>query len=195
MQNPGANGPDPVAVLEESCGVVEAIIAQITPDQMSMPTVNDEWDVRDVINHLVRGNIWTVQNLETGGAPRPDGDAIGDVSPAQAFSESAEAMIKAFRAPGALGTMVAMPFGEMPGAGLAMFRFGDLIGHAWDLAQATGQDTNVAPHLSEQALAMARQRLEGMDRAQTPFKAIVVVAETSCAADRLAGYLGKSVTV
>ena len=56
------------------------------------------------------------------GAPRPDGDYIDDGSPAQVFSESADAMIKAFQAPGALGVMVTMPFGEMPGAALAMVK-------------------------------------------------------------------------
>lgn len=193
MQNPGG-GPSPVAMLEEACKTVEAVIANITPEQMALPTVNDDWDVRELINHLVRGNIWAVQNLATGGAPRPDGDYIGDGSPAREFSESADAMIKAFQAPGALGVMVTMPFGEMPGAALAMFRTGDLVGHAWDLAQATGQDTNIAPQLSEQVLAMSMERLAGMDRSRSPFKEPVTVSEAAHAADRLAGFLGKPVT-
>ena len=193
MQNPDQAGPGPVAMLEEACGVVESIIANITPEQMNLPTVNDEWNVRELINHLVRGNIWSVQNLATGGAPRPTEDLIGDRSPVQAFSESADAMIKAFQAPGALGTMVTMPFGEMPGAGLAMFRIGDLVGHAWDLAVATGQDRNIAPQMCETVLEMSRKRLEGMDRARSPFKELVEVSAEACPADRLAGFLGKPV--
>lgn len=193
MQNPDQSGPGPVATLEEACGVVEGIIANITPEQMDLPTVNDEWNVLELIDHLVRGNIWSVQNLETGGAPRPTEDLIGDRSPAQAFSESADAMIKAFQAPGALGTMVTMPFGEMPGAGLAMFRIGDLVGHAWDLAVATGQERNIAPQICESVLEMSRKRLEGMDRARSPFKELVDVSIEACPADRLAGFLGKPV--
>jgi len=194
MQNPEHPGPGPVAMLEEACGVVEGIIANITPEQMDLPTVNDEWNVRELIDHLVRGNLWAAQSLETAGAPRPTEDVIGDQSPVQAFSESADTMIKALRAPGALGTVVTMPFGEMPGAGLAMFRFGDLTGHAWDLAQATGQDTNIAPELSEQALAMARALFSDRDRTQTPFKEPVTVSEYAHVADRLAGFLGKPVS-
>jgi uncharacterized protein (TIGR03086 family) len=193
MQNQELAGPGPVAMLEEACKVVEGIIANITPVQMDLPTVNDEWDVRELMEHLVRGNVWTVQNLATGGAPRPTEDLIGDRSPSQAFSESAEAMIKAFQAPGALGTMVTMPFGEMPGAAVAMFRTGDLVGHAWDLAVATGQDRNIAPQMCETVLEMSRQRLEGMDRARSPFKEIVEVSAAACPADRLAGFLGKPV--
>lgn len=193
MQNPEQLGPGPVAMLEEACGVLEGIIANITPEQMDLPTVNDEWNVRELINHLVRGNVWAAQNLATGGAPRPTEDLIGDRSPAQAFSESAEAMVKAFHAPGALSTMVTMPFGDMPGAGLAMFRTGDLVGHAWDLAVATGQDRNIAPQMCEAVLEMSRQRLDGMDRARSPFKEIVEVSADACSADRLAGFLGKPV--
>lgn len=193
MQNPEQLGPGPVAMLEEACGVLEGIIANITPEQMDLPTVNDEWNVQALINHLVRGNVWAVQNLETGGAPRPTEDLIGDRSPAQAFSESAQDMIKAFHAPGALGRMVTMPFGEIPGAGLAMFRTGDLVGHAWDLAVATGQDRNIAPQMCETVLEMSRSRLEGIDRARSPFKEIVEVSADACPADRLAGFLGKPV--
>jgi hypothetical protein len=76
-------------MLEEACGVVENIIANITPEQMDLPTVNDEWNVRELIDHLVRGNVWSVQNLQTGGAPRPTENLIGDRSPTQVFSESA----------------------------------------------------------------------------------------------------------
>ena len=193
MQNPHTGGPGPVAMLEEASGVVEGVIAHITPEQMTLPTVNDDWNVRELINHLVRGNVWAVQNLATGGAPRPTEDLIGDRSPLQAYSESADAMVKAFHAPGALGTMVTMPFGEMPGAALAMFRTGDLVGHAWDLAVATGQDRNIAPQMCEAVLEMSRQRLDCMDRARSPFKDAVEVSAEACPADRLAAYLGKPV--
>ena len=111
----------------------------------------------------------------------------------EAYTTSADAMMASFDEPGALGRMVTMPFGEMPTAGLAGFRFVDLIVHAWDLAKATGQDTDVAPHLCEAALAMSRQRMTGMDRGNLPFKEEVPVPTDAPAADQLAGYLGRQV--
>jgi uncharacterized protein (TIGR03086 family) len=102
-------------------------------------------------------------------------------------------MMASFEEPGALGRMVTMPFGEMPVAGLAGFRFVDLIVHAWDLAKATEQDTDLAPDLCEAALAMSRQRMTGMDRANMPFKDEVPVPGDAPAADRLAGFLGRQV--
>jgi uncharacterized protein (TIGR03086 family) len=111
----------------------------------------------------------------------------------EAYTASTEAMMAAFEEPGALGRMVTMPFGEMPAAGLAGFRFVDLIVHAWDLARATGQETDFAPDLCEVALAMSRQRMTDMDRTNMPFKGEVSVPADAPAADRLAGFLGRQV--
>jgi uncharacterized protein (TIGR03086 family) len=141
----------------------------------------------------VLGNIWAAENVKTGSAPRPSGDIIGERDPVEAYAASADAMMAAFDEPGALGRMVTMPFGEMPAAGLAGFRFVDLVVHTWDLAKATGQDTNFAPDLCEAALAMSRQRMAGMDRAAMPFKHEVAVPDDAPAADRLAGFLGRQV--
>ena len=89
--------------------------------------------------------------------------------------------------------MVTMPFGEMPVAGLAGFRYVELLVHAWDLAKATGQDTDLASDLCEAALAMSRQRMIGMDRANMPYNDEVPVPGNAPAADRLAGFLGRQV--
>jgi uncharacterized protein (TIGR03086 family) len=142
--------------------------------------------------HLdVLGNIWAAENVKTGSAPRPSGDIIGERDPVEAYATSADAMMAAFDEPGAFDRMVTMPFGEMPAAGLAGFRFVDLVVHTWDLAKATGQETDLAPDLCEAALAMSRQRMTGMDRANMPFKDEVAVLVDAPAADRLAGFLGR----
>jgi uncharacterized protein (TIGR03086 family) len=183
---------NPVDLLRQASDVFQEVVANVSPDQMSLPTVNDDWDVRGVINHLVAGNEWMAESLRTtDSVPRPSGDAIGERTPLDAYTESATAMFAAFEQPGALGRMIQMPFGEIPAGGLAMIRFGDLLSHAWDVAKATGQSTDLAPELCDMALVAMRERLEGRDRANMPFKEIVVVPDEACSADRLAGYLGK----
>lgn len=187
------NTQSPVAMLTQADAVFREVLAGVTPDQMALPTPSDEWDVRALVNHVVLGNTWSAENIRSGDAPRPSDDLIGDRDPMEAYTASADAMLAAFAEPGALGRTVKMPFGEMPGAGLAMFRFSDLLTHAWDLAKATGQSTDLAPELCEVALSMSRQYLDGRDRTHMPFKDAVEVPESACAADRLAGYLGKRV--
>lgn len=184
---------NPLDQLRQANDVFLEVLAKVTPEQMNVSTPNDEWDVRALINHVVLGNAWAAENVKTGNAPRPSGDAIGERDVKEAYAASADAMMASFEEPGALGRMVSMPFGEMPAAGLAGFRSIDLIIHAWDLAKATGQDTDLAPDLCEAALATSRQRMSGMDRTNMPFKEEVVVPDDAPAADRLAGFLGRQV--
>jgi uncharacterized protein (TIGR03086 family) len=185
--------PDPINLLEEADKVFRQVLENVTPEQMTLPTVNDEWDARALINHVVAGSAWAAENVRNGSAPRPSGDAIGDRPPLEAYTEAANAMMAAFAEPGALDRMVTMPFGELPARQFAGMRMTDLVSHAWDLAKATGQNCDLAPELCEIALTLSRQRLEGRDRAQTPFKDEAPVPADASAADRLAGYLGKQV--
>ena len=189
QQAPG----NPLDQLRQANEVFLQVLGKVTSDQMSLPTPDDEWDVRELINHVVLGNSWAAENVKSGEAPRPSGDVIGDREPSAAYAESADAMMASFAEPGALGRMMSMPFGEMPAAGLAGFRAIDLIVHAWDLAKATGQATDLAPELCEAALASSRQRMAVMDRAKMPFKDETPVPADAPAADRLAGFLGRNV--
>ena len=194
MTDPTRNSSDPITLLDQASAVFADVLRNVRPEQMALPTVNDEWDVRALINHLVAGNYWAAEVTRKGSGLRASGDVIGDRPPLDAYTASAQEMIAAFREPGALERQVSLPFGEMPAAGFARFRFNDMIAHAWDLAQATGQNRDIAPELSEIAIVNARERLEGRDRAQTPFKDEVPVPADAPAADRLAGYLGKPVS-
>jgi uncharacterized protein (TIGR03086 family) len=169
------------------------VLRNVTPEQLALPTINDEWDVRALINHVVLGCAWEAELVRTGNAPRPHGDLIGDRAPLDAYTTSAEAMHAAFAAPGALERTVSMPAAEISAVELAAFRVVDLVSHAWDLARATGQNTDLAPDLCEAGLSIARQRLGGWDRALTPFKGEVPAPIGASAADRLAAYLGKQV--
>jgi len=184
---------NPLDQLRQANEVFLGVLHNVRPEQMSLPTPDDEWDVRTLINHVVLGNTWSAENVKTVNAPRPSGDIIGERDPEEAYTASADAMMASFEEPGALGRMVTMPFGEMPAAGLAGFRFVDLVVHAWDLAKATGQDTDLAPNLCAAALAMSRQRMTGMDRSNMPFKDEVPVPVDAPAADQLAGFLGRQV--
>src|SRR5262245_48391754 len=186
-----AQTTDSLTLLEQADAVYREVLEHVTPEQMHLPTINDEWDVRTLINHVVLGNAWAAENVKTGNAPRPSGDLIGARSPLDAYTESADAMLDTFRQPGALQRTVTMPFGEFPAAGLAALRFTDLLSHAWDLAKATGQDCDLAPALCVTALTFSRQRLDGRDRASLPFKDEVPISADAPAADRLAALLGK----
>jgi len=98
----GRSTSDSLSLLEQADSIFRDVLGNVTTEQMSLPTVNDEWDVRTLINHVVLGNAWAAENVRTGNAPRPTGDLIGDRSPQDAYTQSADAMLASFREPGAL---------------------------------------------------------------------------------------------
>ena len=58
-----------------------------------------------------------------------------------------------------------LPFGELPGAGFMGLATTDTLTHAWDLAKATGQNTDLAPEPAERLLAGARTTISDAVRA------------------------------
>jgi uncharacterized protein (TIGR03086 family) len=127
-------------------------VAAVSQDQWDAPTPDDEWNVRQLVNHVVSGNFWVAPLIggktidEVGG--RYDGDVLGD-DPAAAYQQSAKEATAAVNAPGAMEAACAVSYGPVPGEIYAGHRFIDVLIHGWDLAKATGQDTALPPDLVE----------------------------------------------
>ena len=68
------------------------VLRNVTPEQLRLPTINDEWNVRALINHVVLGCVWEAELVRTSNAPRPHGDVIGDCTPLDAYTIAAEVM-------------------------------------------------------------------------------------------------------
>lgn len=181
---------------EQAVGVAKGVLGKVKADQLDDPTPCASWKVRDLINHLVGGSYFF--------AAATNGEAAGDGSDAPdfasgdykaAYEDGSKQAIAAFAAPGALERIVKVPFGEFPGAAWMGLATTDTFTHAWDLAKATGQSTDLAPALAEQLLVGARQAISEAVRGDEPMP---FAAEKRCpdggsAADRLAAFLGRTV--
>ncbi len=133
------------------------IVAGIQPDQWTLPTPDEGWDVRALLNHIVSGNLWAVeltagQTIDEVG-DRLDGDMLGD-DPLGAYDASAQAAAAAFEVAGALDAQCAVSYGPVPGSVYAGHRFIDVLIHGWDLAIATGQDATLDTALVAACLAV-----------------------------------------
>ncbi|HSV65367.1 MAG TPA: TIGR03086 family metal-binding protein [Mycobacteriales bacterium] len=123
--------------------------AGIAPDQWGLPTPCEDWAVRDLVDHIIRGNRFAVLLL-AGAQPAA---AFAEVSagdfgePLSDLRSSGAEQLAAFRRPGALDTLCHHPRGDMPGAAFARLRLGDLLIHGWDLARATGGDETLDERL------------------------------------------------
>jgi uncharacterized protein (TIGR03086 family) len=126
------------------------VVNGVAADRWHAATPCAGWDARALVNHLVSGNLWAAE-LAAGGTiegvgSRLDGDLLGD-DPAAAYGASAAAAAGVFRRPGALKAPCAVSYGPVPGSVYAGHRFLDVFLHGWDLAVATGQDTQLDPGL------------------------------------------------
>lgn len=150
-------------VHDRALDVARRYVAGVRDDQWKHPTPCDDWNVRELVNHIVSGNFWAGElargkTIEEVG-DRLDGDVLGG-DPVAAYDESARAANQAFRAPGAMEAPCAVSYGPVPGEVYAGHRLIDVLIHGWDVAKATGQDTTLPPELVEATWAVVEPQKE-----------------------------------
>ncbi|WP_051166328.1 TIGR03086 family metal-binding protein [Amycolatopsis orientalis] len=125
-------------------------LRSVRADQWTAPTPCAEWNVRQLVNHMVRGNLNYV-DLLAGGTREEflrmrDADALGD-DPLTAYLASVQLVAAAFGRPGALDEVLDYPLGKVTGRQALAVRATDSAMHAWDLARASGVDDRLDPDL------------------------------------------------
>jgi uncharacterized protein (TIGR03086 family) len=180
--------------LERAFAGARSVLANVTPDQLSNPTPCQSWQVRDLINHFVGNSGWFAVSVNTGVAPAPPetdfttGDMVG------AYDDGIAQAVDAFGRSDALEKMITLPFGTIPGGVYLGIATTDAFTHAWDLARATGQSTDLDPELAARLLEGSRLFIQpefrGADGAR-PFGAEQPAPAGASNADALAAFLGR----
>jgi uncharacterized protein (TIGR03086 family) len=151
------------AVHDRALAATRTIVAGVGADQWSLPTPCAEWDVRELVNHIVTGNLWAAELGAGKTIPdvgdRLDGDVLGD-DPVAAYDAASTSASAVFSVPGAMEAPCAVSYGPVPGEIYAGHRFTDVLIHGWDLATATGQDTHLDPELVEACWAVVEPQAE-----------------------------------
>jgi len=182
-------------LLEQSFTTARGVLANVKPNQMDDDTPCESWKVRDLVNHMVGGSQWFGATMSSGEADNPgDGPDLTTQDYMAIYDDGAKKSIDAFGTPGAQEKTVKLPFGEFPGAAFMGLATTDQFMHAWDLAKATGQDSNLNPQLAEQILVGAKAAIGPQWRGESmPFGAEVQIDDSAPPADRLAAFLGRTV--
>jgi uncharacterized protein (TIGR03086 family) len=192
----------PVADLATALAGTEELVTRIGSGEWGVPTPCTGWSVRDVVNHLVGGNLLFAGVL--GGEPLPPreelvaamrADRLGD-DPVAAYRASAAELLAAFGADGVLDRVVTVPAGTFPGIAALHLRIVEALVHGWDVARATGRPLDFPDRLVEQELAFTRStlpRLPPRPAGQGPFAPAEPVPDDAPALDRLAALLGRCV--
>jgi uncharacterized protein (TIGR03086 family) len=179
-----------VTVLADLAELVEAT----TPDQRRQPTPCSEFDVAQLLDHVV-GWLTTFADGYAdpeGVAPRADLD--GYTAPDEAAAEirsAADRMAKALR-DGAAARPLRLGESAMPGELALGMILWEYQMHGWDLARALGRPWAPPAAAAEESLVFAPAMLGPDSQGDgKPFAAPVPVAEDAPALDRLLGLSGR----
>jgi uncharacterized protein (TIGR03086 family) len=187
----------PAAELEEALELAGRLVAGVKPDQWELPTPCTEWNVRQLVDHLVSGHLLVARVLRgepfeqaVAAARSVDGNRLGD-DPAAAYDASARQVLAAFGAPGALERLVRVPFGTVPGAVARHLRIVECLVHGWDLATALGVPFDPPAPLVEQEIAFSEPLVGQVPPERHVFAPTRSAAEGSPPIERLAALLGR----
>jgi uncharacterized protein (TIGR03086 family) len=179
---------DLLELLARSVDQTGSIVARVKPDQAELPTPCSEWNVRALVNHTVYDlHVFTAM-VAGGERGSPDVDLIDDDWPG-AYRAAADTLLDTWRRVG-LDRTIQLPWGEYPASWQAGQHITNMAVHAWDLARATGQSTDLDPEVGQFALEWGRENLKPQFRGQA-FGPEVDVPTTAPLYDRLAGVFGR----
>jgi uncharacterized protein (TIGR03086 family) len=151
---------DPSPALAEALKLTGRLVAVVRPEQWAWPTPCPEWDVRQLVDHLVSGQQLFARVLrgepveEALTAVRAVPDRLGDDA-AAAHDLSGRELVAAFAGPGVLERTVRVPFGTVPAAVALHLRITESLVHGWDLATALGEPFDPPAALVEPELAFS----------------------------------------
>ncbi len=128
------------------------------PDQLGLPTPCTEWDVRTLMSHMVGGVIRVALVGEGADAlsvpPFADDQTAGW---AAAYHAAGARALAAWADDAKLDAIFAVPWGKVPGRVALAGYVREVLAHGWDLAAATGQQTELDPELGAFALEVSRR--------------------------------------
>ena len=186
---------DPRPLFLRSVAIATSIVGGVRPDQHSHPTPCDEYNVQELLGHMVA----VLERLVVIGSLGDPNETtrmvdLNDKSTLTEWFTRAGKVADVWSNPGLLGTIVTLPFAKLPGAAAMAIYCSELTVHGWDLAQATRQnvqwDDDVC-RLSMGAMQMALPSDLARD-AELPFGALVHVSSEAPLIDQLVAWTGRT---
>ncbi len=184
---------DLVAQFKKAVEEFDRRVEQIRDDQWELPTPCSEWNVRDLVGHLVYEDKWAApllegQTIEQVG-DRFEGDLLGD-DPLVAWRGAAGEAVEAIEQEGALRRTVHLSYGDRPADEYLLELLNDHVIHAWDLARGIYADEKLDPELVEMLYERARPLEEAL-KATGSFGEKVEVPDDSDTQTKLLAIMGR----
>jgi uncharacterized protein (TIGR03086 family) len=183
---------DLVKAHDHALDLTAAIVANVRPEQLDLPTPCAEFDVRTLLEHMIAGNDRFA--VVAGGEPIDSRPVLGSFDgddPTAAYCASADAVSAAFHDPEVMERRMQLPIGEVTGDAAVTIHTVETIVHGWDLAKATGQPSEIEPALCAVAWEATRGIGDELRGAGRPFGPPVPMPPTASDTDRLVAWLGR----
>jgi uncharacterized protein (TIGR03086 family) len=179
MNNDGPMSESDVNLLESVLLETEATIGAVRPDQLHLPTPCADFEVTELVNHVVGWARHFAARFSGGVSTEdPNGYQAGE-HPAAEFHDAAQKIVGAYRS-------AAEPTAQLP-AGFIVMEF---LTHGWDLAVAIGRAPDYPASAAELGLKTATEMLKPEYRGSA-FLPEIEVASTNHPVDRLVAFLGR----
>lgn len=169
------------------------LVANLDQADLAVPTVNDGWTVRDVINHVVDGDAWAVTFLQTGEDVFTSTDYVGTDPPITAVQRTHESLLGVLNSKASQPRDTPIRRGGHSISDVIAIRIDEFVGHGWDVAQATGKIHAISPEVVERCIIHQGFHLDPIDQRGAFFKAPQSISPEAPLADQLAAFLGKPV--
>lgn len=183
---------DPLTRLRAGVDQARPIISAITTDRYDLPTPCSEWNVRQLINHMI-GGLVMFRDVGTAGEADPalfGADLIG-VDATASFDAAGAAALEAWSAEGKMEGTAKLPFGEFPAAFALQLPAMDMVVHGWDLAKATGQEVDWDGGLVAETRAFCEATFTTAEFRGNDFAPAVEVDGDADDLSRLVAFLGR----
>jgi uncharacterized protein (TIGR03086 family) len=169
-------------------------IRQVGETDWHLPTPCADWDVYQLVNHVVIGG-GRYGRLVRGGtrenfiAERAIDALVDGAVPA--WESNAATCREAFAEPGALARIVPFSTGDIAGSRLLSIRIVEVAVHTWDLARALRLEESIPPELAAFSLAAFPENALPQGAGGVPFFAEPTVGDASSDLDRLLRLTGR----
>ena len=160
---------DPRPLFAAATTTATEVIAAVRADQLTNPTPCTEYDVRQLLRHLV-GVLPRVTAMGRGDDPMrvatPEIDTMADDDVLPAWRAAVAQATAAWADESALERTIVLPWATDTGAAALVGYVSEITVHTWDIARATGQTPAWNEQAVEHAFALIRNWLPGEGRAE-----------------------------
>jgi len=153
---------DPRQLFTQATKSVAVLMKCATPDTFTQPTPCSDWNVQQLLNHMINEVSWVPDLLagktigEVGS--KYDGDLVGQ-DPATSWQKALEAAQKAVNAAD-LDAVTHLSYADVPARNYINEVGSDVLIHSWDLGQAVQCSVVFDPTLAQAVYDLVSPRAE-----------------------------------